>query len=116
MNPLLQRLTVVGILTISIPMSLVWASKNPFRAHHGAGTGTYQLISQEDAANPFSGKFMDSLRLVIQAKRDKEKEVLIQISPETTVRILPQREISKLHFIPIEEFVFVDRTVKHIRP
>ncbi len=112
MNKLLQRFSVVGIIAISVPLSLSWSSKCQYHNQKAAGTGTFQVISRKEASDTFSGKYMDSLRVVIQKKRDKEKEVVIQISPETTVRILPQQEISKLHFIPIEGFVFVDRTIK----
>lgn len=112
MNKVLQRFTVVGIMAISVPFSLSWANKCHYHNQKVAGTGTFQVISRKEVSNTFSGSYMDILRIIIQAKRDKKKEVVIQITPETTVRILPQQEISKLHFIPVEGFVFVDRTVK----
>ncbi len=111
MTQIPQRIAVLCVCVFSIPTIIIFGSKIASNYTGCAPVGTYQIRIEKNIASPFSVSFMDSLRLVIQSKREKEKDVILKISPETTVRILPEAVISTRTFRPLDEFVFVDRKV-----
>ncbi|CAN5145981.1 hypothetical protein BH09BAC5_BH09BAC5_08360 [soil metagenome] len=115
MNDFTKRLTVALLCVASVPVSIFCISIAKGNYHGYAPVGTYQVISEKSADVSFPQNYMDSLRIVIQNSRDSEKEVLLEISPEAHVRILPKREISLAEFHPVAEFVFVDKKVQRIK-
>jgi len=102
---ILKRLTVVGITAIVIPLSLFAAGKLFSDAKHPADHGTFQVISDPSAKRNFPTEFIDSMRLVIAAKRDSVKVVYLNIAPGTEMMILPVKQIESKDFKPVAEFV-----------
>jgi hypothetical protein len=110
MKDTLQRLFVVCAFSALLPATLVVA-KYSFRNNAKAIAGTYQVISDEISMN--SGT-LDSLRFIIEAKRKDTEVVIYKISESTEIKILPRNEILSTQFKPLDEFVFVNRKVKHV--
>lgn len=111
MNDLLRRLVAVTSVIVSVPVCMAIGERYASPGNIRAVSGTYQVIGEEMALDH---REMDSLRLVIEAKREEDKVVIFSIAPTTQVKVLPRTEILSPKFKPVEEFVFTERKVKRL--
>jgi hypothetical protein len=112
MSDLLRRLVAVTSVIVSVPVCMAIGNQlcdSPGNVR--AVSGTYQVIGD---AVPLDNREMDSLRLVIEAKREEDKVVIFSIAPTTQVKVLPRTEILSPKFRPVEEFVFTNSKVKRL--
>ena len=110
---LLKRFAVVVSSVSILPVSIL-AAKHIFNdARPSAPSGTYQVVCEKNLAPQFTSGYMDSLRFEIEAKRDKEKVICIDLRPGAKVIILPKKEVESRTFRPVAEFQ--DGSVKKIR-
>lgn len=66
-----------------------------------AAPGTYQIIQDKKCGEVFT----TDLLCIIEANRHKTQEVIISITANTQVRILPENLITSPNFIPLTEEV-----------
>ena len=110
MTDFLRRLIAVSSVVVSVPVCMA-VGESYTSPNVRAISGTYQVIGDEVALDT---RKMDSLRMVIESKREEHKVVFIRIAPATQIKVLPRKEILSPSFKPVDEFVFTDRKVKRI--
>lgn len=107
-----KRFSLVAFFVSILPLSLVIGEHLFSDARRYAPSGTFQVICPPNIQPVFSGNYMDSLRFEIEAKRDAEKVVMIELTQDAKVMILPGREVESRTFHPVAEFI--DGSVKKI--
>ena len=100
---LFKRLAVVATSVTLLPVSVLTAKHLFTEARAAAPSGTYQVVYETPVQ--FTPGYMDSLRFEIEAKRDKEKVICLDIRPGAKVIILPKKEVESRTFRPVAEFL-----------
>jgi len=71
-----------------------------------AKPGTYQFIISNRAKDE---AFTKDVLILIESKRDQTKEVMLTLSPSTSIRIPSRTEINRREFIPLAETVYLKK-------